>query len=88
MCIAVGLSTRDLFGSEFVVLRPGGDGADDWAPPGATSHVIDADGFGELYGLSAGGASLVRPDGVVAWRARDRAGRDEVAGALTTALCR
>jgi 2-polyprenyl-6-methoxyphenol hydroxylase-like FAD-dependent oxidoreductase len=88
MWIAEGLSTLDLFGSEFVVLRPGGDGADDWAPPGATAHVIDADGFGELYGLSAGGASLVRPDGVVAWRARDGAGRDEVAGALTTALCR
>jgi hypothetical protein len=53
-----------------------------WAPPGATSHVVDA----EPYGLSAGGATLVRPDGVVAWRARGPVGRDELARALTTAL--
>ena len=31
-------------------------------------------------------AALVRPDGVVAWRARGPAGRDEVARALATAL--
>ena len=42
--------------------------------------------FAGAYGLSAGGATLVRPDGVVAWRARGPAGRDEVAGALATAL--
>src|SRR5919202_7068492 len=65
-----GRSTLDLFGSEFVVLRPAGEGVDDWAPPGATSYVIDADGFADAYGLSAGGATLVRPDGVVAWRSR------------------
>src|SRR5690242_883327 len=81
-----GSSTLDLFGSEFVVLRPAGDGVDDWAPPGATSHVIDADGFADAYGLAAGGATLVRPDGVVAWRSRDAADRDELAGALATAL--
>ena len=68
------------------MLRPAGDAIDEWAPPGATSHVIDADGFADAYGLSAGGASLVRPDGVVAWRARGPAGRDELAGALATAL--
>ena len=66
---------------EFVVLRPAGDAVDDWAPPGATSHVIDAEPFAEAYGLSAGGATLVRPDGVVAWRARRAAGRDEIARA-------
>ena len=79
-------STLDLFGSQFVVLRPAGDAVDDWAPPGATSHVIDAEPFAEAYGLPAGGATLVRPDGVVAWRARGPAGRDELARALTTAL--
>jgi FAD binding domain-containing protein/aromatic ring hydroxylase-like protein len=79
-------STLDLFGSEFAVLRPAGDGVDDWAPPGTSSHVIDADGFAEAYGLSAGGATLVRPDGVVAWRSRESAGRDELTGALATAL--
>jgi putative polyketide hydroxylase len=81
-----GGSTLDLFGSQFVVLRPGGDAVDDWAPPGVTSHVIDADSFAEVYGLSAGGATLVRPDGVVAWRARGPAGRDELERALATAL--
>jgi hypothetical protein len=30
-----GRSTLDLFGSEFVVLRPAGDRVDDWAPPGS-----------------------------------------------------
>ena len=53
-----------------------------------TSHVVHAEGFGEAYGLAAGGASLVRPDGIVAWRARSGADRDEIARALTTALQR
>lgn len=79
-------STLDLFGSGFVVLRPAGEGVDDWAPPGATSHVIDAEAFAPAYGLSVGGATLVRPDGVVAWRARESARRDEIAGALATAF--
>jgi hypothetical protein len=83
--LADGRSTLDLFGSRFVVLRPAGNGVDDWAPPGATSHVVDVEGFAELYGLSAGGASLVRPDGVVAWRSRGPAGRDQIAEALATA---
>jgi 2-polyprenyl-6-methoxyphenol hydroxylase-like FAD-dependent oxidoreductase len=86
--LADGSSTLDLCGSEFVVLRPAGDGADDWAPPGATSHVIDADGFADAYGLSAGGAALVRPDGYIAWRSRDTANREELTRALATALAR
>jgi 2-polyprenyl-6-methoxyphenol hydroxylase-like FAD-dependent oxidoreductase len=81
-----GGSTLDLFGSEFVVLRAGGEGLDDWAPPGATSHAIEAEPFAEAYGLSAGGATLVRPDGVVAWRSRGPAGREELAEALASAL--
>jgi putative polyketide hydroxylase len=83
-----GRSTLDLFGSEFAVLRPAGDGVDDWAPPGVASHVVDAGSFAENYGLSAGGATLVRPDGVVAWRSRGPAGRDEIERALATALAR
>jgi aklavinone 12-hydroxylase len=79
-------STLDLFGSEFVVLRPAGDGVDDWAPEGARSYVVDADDFADAYGLSPGGATLVRPDGVVAWRAREAAERDDVERALATAL--
>src|SRR5215212_6363839 len=73
--LADGRSSLDLFGSQFVVLRPAEAGVDDWAPPGATSHVVDA----EAYELSAGGAMLVRPDGVVAWRSRGPAGHEEVA---------
>src|SRR5215211_770857 len=83
-----GRSTLDLLGSQFVLLRPAGDGVDDWAPPGATSHVIDAEPFAEAYGLSAGGATLVRPDGVIAWRSRGPAGRDVLARAHATALAR
>jgi hypothetical protein len=79
-------STLDLFGSWFAVLRPAGDGVDDWAPPGASSHVIDDDASADAYGLSAGGATLVRPDGVVAWRAREAAARDDISRALATAL--
>jgi 2-polyprenyl-6-methoxyphenol hydroxylase-like FAD-dependent oxidoreductase len=84
--LANGRSTLDLFGSQFVVLRPAGDGVDDWAPPGAASHVIDAEPFAEAYGLSPGGATLVRPDGVIAWRSRRPAGREEIARALAKAL--
>jgi 2-polyprenyl-6-methoxyphenol hydroxylase-like FAD-dependent oxidoreductase len=83
-----GRSTLDLFGSQFAVLRPAGPDVDDWAPPGAVSHVVDAEPFAEAYGLSAGGATLVRPDGVVAWRSREAADRDAVATALATALAR
>src|SRR3954451_5219053 len=86
--LADGRSSLDLFGSQFVVLRPAGAGVDDWAPPGAVSHVVDAEPFAGAYGLSAGGATLVRPDGVVAWRARAGAGRDDVARALAMALSR
>src|SRR3954454_302145 len=81
-----GRSTLDLFGSQFVVLRPAGDGVDDWAPPGVASHVVDADGFGEAHGLAAGGATLVRPDGVIAWRSRGPADRADIERALATAL--
>ena len=68
------------------LLRPAGDGVDDWAPPGVASHVIDAHAFAGTYGLAAGGATLVRPDGVIAWRSRGPAGRDEIERAMATAL--
>src|SRR3954468_24342622 len=81
-----GRSTLDLFGSQFVVLRPAGNGVDDWAPPGAVSHPIDADPFAEVYGLAPGGATLVRPDGVIAWRSRGPGDRADLEHALATAL--
>jgi 2-polyprenyl-6-methoxyphenol hydroxylase-like FAD-dependent oxidoreductase len=83
-----GRSTLDLVGPEFAVLRPAGEGVDDWAPPEAVSHVIDAEPFAAAYGLSAGGASLVRPDGVIAWRSPGPAGRGELERALATVLAR
>jgi 2-polyprenyl-6-methoxyphenol hydroxylase-like FAD-dependent oxidoreductase len=41
-------------------------------------------GFAKAYGLGAGGATLVRPDGVIAWRAREAT--DDPGGALGAAL--
>ena len=40
--------------------------------------------FAEAYGISASGAVLVRPDGVIAWRERsaERASRELVVGVL------
>jgi 2-polyprenyl-6-methoxyphenol hydroxylase-like FAD-dependent oxidoreductase len=86
LTLADGRSTLDLFGSQLVVLRPAGDDVDDWAPPGTASHVIDAEPFAASYGLAPGGATLVRPDGVIAWRSREPDGRPEIARAVATAL--
>ena len=86
LVLADGRSTLDLFGSRFVLLRAAGDGVDDWAPPGVAAHIIDAERLSETYGLSAGGATLVRPDGVIAWRSRGPAGRPDIERALATAL--
>src|SRR4051794_18800155 len=41
VALAPNHSTLDLFGREFVVLRPAGPGVDGWAPPGADAHVLD-----------------------------------------------
>src|SRR3954468_7340378 len=84
--IAEGRSTLDLFGSQFVLLRAAGDGVDGWAPPGVAAHVVEAEPFAAAYGLSAGGATLVRPDGVIAWRSRGPGDRADLEHALATAL--
>jgi 2-polyprenyl-6-methoxyphenol hydroxylase-like FAD-dependent oxidoreductase len=81
-------STIDLFGSSFVLLRAAGAGADDWAPEGVEAHVIDAEGFAEAYGLSPGGGSLVRPDGIVGWRSAEPFEREELSRALDSILAR
>ncbi|WP_336208418.1 FAD-dependent monooxygenase [Nonomuraea sp. LPB2021202275-12-8] len=77
------ISIIDLFGSEFVLLtdRRGGQ---PWAEAGhlvsrrlgvrltpvlLDEGLTDADGcWRERYGVSGGGAVLVRPDGYIAWR--------------------
>lgn len=80
------LSTLDLFGEAFVLLA-GADGAPwcEAAVIAAerlgvplVGHVVGGGevrdpgaAFADAYGISPGGAVLVRPDGVVAWRAGD-----------------
>ena len=77
-------STIDLFGRDFVVLA--GTEGDAWCaaagPAGSAAGVeveairvdesVDPSGrFAALYGIGAGGATLVRPDGFVSWRASE-----------------
>ncbi|MFD4791491.1 FAD-dependent oxidoreductase [Streptomyces sp. NPDC058459] len=51
--------------------------------------LADPDGrWADAYGTSAGGAVLVRPDGVVAWRSRGAVAADGQVSALTSALRR
>lgn len=79
------VSTLDLFGRGLVLMVAGDGGAWRTAAasiaesmPGPVVRVRsvgrwlrDTDGtFAKAYGLSDGGAVLVRPDGVVAWRSR------------------
>ena len=51
---------------------------------GIDAHCLGQD-VADAYGFGAGGASLVRPDGFVAWRGDDV---DGLAGALRAAVCR
>ena len=76
-------STLDLFGRSFVLLRAAGD---DWAPDGVETHVIDADGFVDAYGITTEGAVLVRPDGIVGWRSTGAFTRNELTAALHSIL--
>ncbi|HEV2546038.1 MAG TPA: FAD-dependent monooxygenase [Stellaceae bacterium] len=74
------ISTLDLFGRSPVLITGPGGGA--WCEAARNHRNLDvacyrigvdvddlSTRFGQAYGLSAGGASLVRPDGFVAWRA-------------------
>jgi 2-polyprenyl-6-methoxyphenol hydroxylase-like FAD-dependent oxidoreductase len=71
------ISTLDLFGRDYVLITANGAwvervkelslkvvqaGSDILFPPEAP--------FGKVFGVAAEGASLVRPDGIVAWRSR------------------
>ncbi len=77
-------STLDLFGRDFVVVA-GPDGKQ-WlsAAAGIDAHCLGQE-VAEAYGFGAGGASLIRPDGFVAWRGDDV---DSLAGAVRAAVCR
>jgi 2-polyprenyl-6-methoxyphenol hydroxylase-like FAD-dependent oxidoreductase len=85
-------STLDLFGRSFVLLAPSGGEA--WVAAARTvspefsglldAHVVADEGFAPAYGLTPGGATLVRPDGFVAWRAPEAP--VDPRGAITAAL--
>ncbi|GAA4545995.1 aklavinone 12-hydroxylase RdmE [Amycolatopsis samaneae] len=86
-------STVDVFGEAWVVLCA--EDGSRWCPAAADiaaetgirvdCHVLD-DAGAARYGLAAGGASLVRPDGIVAWRAA--AAPEDPAGELWNVLGR
>jgi 2-polyprenyl-6-methoxyphenol hydroxylase-like FAD-dependent oxidoreductase len=68
-----------------------GLGLDAYLVNDGTGELEDAGSdFGAAYGISPGGAVLVRPDGFVAWRAADAAGAtaEAMTGVLSRALCR
>jgi len=94
------VSTLDLFGNGFVLLA-GADGAA-WHEAALSAagqfgvpldgYVIGdaASGFADAYGISQAGAVLVRPDGVVAWRAVGAESEPQrvVRRALASVLCK
>jgi hypothetical protein len=79
-------STLDLFGDGFALLV--GPEGDDVAVEGVTTHVVHAPGFADAYGIGPAGASLVRPDGIVAWRSSMAPDPAEVARVLDSVLSR
>jgi 2-polyprenyl-6-methoxyphenol hydroxylase-like FAD-dependent oxidoreductase len=92
--VAIGAdrSTLDLFGRDFVVVA--GPGGERWlhaarAAGDAHGVAVEAHCLGpevaEVYGIGADGASLVRPDGFVAWRGSDV---NALSAALGAAVCR
>ena len=95
------LSTLDLYVGQFVLMA-GPDGAA-WQQSAVAagvdvgvdvvSHIVDREqssSFCEAYGIESSGASLVRPDGFVAWRAISYSpdARDRLASALRAVLSR
>jgi putative polyketide hydroxylase len=61
-------STHDLFANAFTLLT-GPDGGGWGRPDGVAIHELDEQALA-AYGIERTGATLVRPDGFVAWRAR------------------
>jgi hypothetical protein len=92
------ISTLDLFGPGFTLLA-GPRGAA-WCTSAATAasqsgvpleaHIVDAEQYPAAYGITPSGAVLVRPDGVVGWRAAEdsEASAATISRALAAVLCR
>ena len=80
------VSSLDLVGDGFTLLaaHEGGAWIDAARRGPVTVRVIDDPKFAEAYGLGPSGASLIRPDGFVAWRAPSLPA--DPAGELTRAL--
>jgi len=62
-------STTDLLGRGFVLLTGNPKYQDTTLP--IEAHVLDEPEFFQAYGISPEGATLVRPDFVIAWRSTD-----------------
>ncbi|MGW2256042.1 FAD-dependent oxidoreductase [Kitasatospora sp. NPDC001660] len=96
------IATLDLFGRGFVLLA--GERGPAWATAaaeaagrlgvGLAAYRIGTDpgdpagAFGQVYGVGPEGAVLVRPDGIVAWRATGADPGGDPAGTLTGVLRR
>ena len=92
------VSTLDLFGREFALLV--GPGGEAWCSATSAAaagvglpvdcEVIGDPQFPDAYGISPAGAVLVRPDGIVGWRAADATGASEASMRTTlgSLLCR
>ncbi|MBO0780587.1 MAG: FAD-dependent monooxygenase [Ktedonobacteraceae bacterium] len=98
------LSILDLFGHDFVLLI-GAEGAD-WHEAAEAcaqrlgialdtyrvgADILDIDGcFGSRYGIAPSGATLVRPDGFIAWRVQEASQPpvQELSQVLIQVLCR
>jgi hypothetical protein len=65
-------SILDLYGDGFVLLTglEGGAWQDAARGRDLVVHTLDGPELGDAYGLESTGATLVRPDGFVAWRAK------------------
>jgi putative polyketide hydroxylase len=85
------LSTLDLIGGRFVLLA--GDNANEWCDAAQEEAKrlgvrLDCERLAEHQALGIGrdGAVLVRPDGIVAWRSRERGPKEILVRALTQIL--
>ena len=92
------MSTLDLFGKGFTLLA-GPHGAA-WCTSASIAasqsgvrldaYIVEAERFPESYGISSSGAVLVRPDGVIGWRAAGYEGASAatIPQILSKLLCR
>jgi hypothetical protein len=93
-----GESTLDLFGAGFTLLA--GTQGTAWCRSATEAaaqcgvvldaFTVEAEQFPEAYGITASGAALVRPDGMIGWRAETDNGvsNRNMASTLATLLCR